>query len=54
MRQGLKIACTIAITAFTVTTSIRAQNLTGVQLLRSRAVETVIWGMSAVNTDLMR
>src|SRR5262249_31708212 len=54
MRQGLKIACAIAITAFTVTTSIRAQNLTGVQLLRSRAVETVIWGMSAVNTDLMR
>src|SRR5215510_8954122 len=54
MRQGLRIACTIATMAFAVTTPVRAQNLTGVQLLRSRAVETVIWGMSAVNTDLMR
>src|SRR5215510_13934696 len=54
MRQGLRIACTIATMAFAVTTPVRAQNLTGDQLQRSRAVEAVIWGMSAVNTDLMR
>jgi len=54
MRQSLGIACTIATMAFTATTQLRGQSLTADQLMRSRAVEAVIWGMSAVNTDLMR
>jgi hypothetical protein len=53
MRKGLRIAGTIAAIVFTATTHIRAQNLTADPLVRSRAVEAVIWGMPAVNTELM-
>jgi len=54
MRQSLRIAYTIATMVFTATAQVRGQSLTADQLMRSRAVEAVIWGMSAVNTDLMR
>jgi hypothetical protein len=53
MRNGLRIVCTIAAIVFTPTTPIRAQNPTTDQLVRSRAVEAVIWGMPAVNAELM-
>jgi len=54
MRQSLRIACTIATMAFTAATQVHGQSLTADRLMRSRAVEAVIWGMPAVNTDLIR
>jgi hypothetical protein len=53
MWQDLRIACIVAIVAFTGTTPARPQNLTTDQITHSRAVEAVIWGMPAVSTELM-
>ena len=53
MRSAICAALALAC----LTASAQAQKATGdldLRLVESRALEAAIWGMSAVNTDLMR